>query len=326
MALGVGRDTDHAYDKSMGVDMSPVESQGSVSLLDLHFQLEGTVGAFLVRTSEGPILVETGPESLYANLRAAVQNQGYALEDIRHVFVTHIHLDHAGAAWRLARHGAQIYVHPKGAPHLQDPGKLLSSAQRIYGDDMDRLWGRLEPIDPGLIVAMDDGQSVRFGDVAMQAIHTPGHAIHHITFRLEDGLFTGDVGGIRIGEGPTIPPFPPPDIDLEAWEDSIKRMRSLKPTYIYPTHFGIKRDALAHFDSLEENIHRIAAWMKEMVEKEATEESLVPLFQQFMHDLLSGCGLQEKAIQAYEIADPAFMSVYGLARYWKKRGLGTSSV
>ena len=304
--------------------MSPIESQGPVSLLDLHFQVEGTVGAFLVETTEGPVLVETGPESLYSNLRTAVEAHGHALEDIRHVFVTHIHLDHAGAAWRLARHGARIYVHPKGAPHLQDPEKLLGSAQRIYGEAMERLWGRLEPIDPDRIVAMEDSQIVQFGDVAIQAIHTPGHAIHHITFRLDDGLFTGDVGGIRIGDGPTIPPFPPPDIDLEAWADSIARMRSANPTFIYPTHFGIKTDGAAHFDSLEENIHRIASWMKDKVETGVPEDSLVPLFQGFMNELLSGCGLAEEAIQEYEIADPAFMSVHGLARYWKKRGTGTS--
>ena len=302
--------------------MPTVTSQGPVSLLDLHFHVEGTVGAFLVRTPEGPALVETGPESLYGNLRTAVEAQGYALEDIRHVFVTHIHLDHAGAAWRLARHGARIYVHPKGAPHLQDPGKLMSSARRIYGDAMEQLWGRLEPIDPDRIVALEDGQSVRFGEMAIQAIHTPGHAIHHITFRLEDGLFTGDVGGIRIGDGPTIPPFPPPDIDLEAWLDSIKRMRACHPTYIYPTHFGIKNDGVAHFDSLEENIHRIAAWVREKIESGGTEEALVPRFQGFMHELLSGYGLQDEAIQDYEIADPAFMSVYGLARYWKRHASG----
>ena len=296
-------------------------SQGPVTLLDLQFQTEGTVGAFLLRTPEGPVLVETGPESLFANLQSAVQAQGYALEDIRHVFVTHVHLDHAGAAWRLARHGARIYVHPRGAPHLQDPGKLLSSAQRIYGDDMDRLWGRLEPIAAERIVPLDDGQTVRFGAVAIQAIHTPGHAIHHVTYRLDDGLFTGDVGGIRIGDGPTIPPFPPPDIDLEAWTDSIQRMCACGPTFIYPTHFGIKRDGAAHFNSLEENLHRMAGWVQAKLVAGLTEEAMVPLFQNFMHDLLSGCGLQERAIQDYEIADPAFMSVHGLARYWKKRGL-----
>jgi glyoxylase-like metal-dependent hydrolase (beta-lactamase superfamily II) len=159
----------------------------------------------------------------------------------------------------------------------------------------------------------------RFGGMGIEAIHTPGHAIHHITFRLEDGLFTGDVGGIRIGQGPVIPPFPAPDIDLEAWANSIARMRATVPTYLYPTHFGIKNDAMAHFDSLEENIQRIAAWVKDQLDEGRTVEGMVPPFQAFMHGLLAEHGLSEAAIQDYEIADPAFMSVYGLARYWRKR-------
>jgi glyoxylase-like metal-dependent hydrolase (beta-lactamase superfamily II) len=304
--------------------LSTIQAHGAVQVLDLQFQVEGAVGAFLVRTAEGPVLVETGPESLFANLEAAVQAQGYALEDIRHAFVTHVHLDHSGAAWRLARHGARIYVHPKGVAHLQEPTKLYNSAQRIYGADMERLWGRLEPIEPDRIVAMEDGQIARIGGVAIEALHTPGHAIHHITFRLEDGLFTGDVGGIRIGAGPTIPPFPPPDIDLEAWRDSIRRMRATRARYIYSTHFGIKDDAAAHFDSLEENLERMSAWVREHLAAGETEASLVPPFQDFMHDLLAGHGLPESAIQHYEIADPAFMSVHGLARYWKKQGLGVA--
>jgi glyoxylase-like metal-dependent hydrolase (beta-lactamase superfamily II) len=295
------------------------DSQGPVTLLDLRFQIEGTVGAFLIHTSAGPVLVETGPESLYGHLASAVQAQGYALEDIRHVFITHIHLDHGGAAWRLAHHGARIYVHPKGAPHLQDPTKLLHSATRIYGEAMERLWGRLEPIDSEQIVALEDGDTVKIGDASIQAIHTPGHAIHHVTYRLDDGLFTGDVGGIRIGHGPTIPPFPPPDIDLEAWTDSIARMRAASPRFIYPTHFGIKRDGAAHFDSLEENLHRIANWVKERAVAGISEQALVPPFQAYMHDLLAGFGLTETEIEEYEIADPAFMSVYGLVRYWRRR-------
>jgi len=116
-----------------------------------------------------------------------------------------------------------------------------------------------------------------------------------------------------------IPPFPPPDINLEAWADSIARMRATAPACIYPTHFGIKDDAAAHLDSLEANIQRIAAWVRDRVEAGGTVEELVPPFQAFMHGLLAEHGLPEAAIQDYEIADPAFMSVYGLARYWRKR-------
>ncbi len=303
---------------------TPATAEGPVRLLDLRFQVEGTIGAFLVRTSAGPVLVETGPESLWDHLEAAVHAEGFALEDIRHVLVTHIHLDHAGAAWRLARHGARIHVHPAGAPHLQDPTKLLKSATRIYGDAMDRLWGRLEPIPADRLVPVADGETVRIGEAAFQALHTPGHAVHHITWRLDDGLFTGDVGGIRIGSGPAIPPFPPPDIDLAAWLLSIGRMREARPRTVFPTHFGIKRDGAAHLDSLEENLHRIAGWVRDRATPGASEEALVPPFQAFMHDLLAGHGLTEAEIQDYEIADPAFMSVHGLVRYWRKQKPGAS--
>ena len=299
-----------------------IQTQGPVTALDLLFKVPGTVAAFLVRTPAGPVLVETGPESLYGNLEAAVNAQGFAMTDIRHVFVTHIHLDHAGSAWRLARHGAKVYVHPRGAAHLVDPTKLMDSARRIYKDDMDPLWGRMDAIPADQVVALGDGECVDLGGLAMEALHTPGHAVHHITYRLEDGLFTGDVGGIRIGNGPTIPPLPPPDIDLGTWADSIARMRATGARFIYPTHFGIKDDAAAHFDSLEENLHRIATWVKERLATGEDEAAMVPPFQAFMHDLLAGYGLPESAIQLYEIADPAFMSVYGLVRYWRKQAGG----
>jgi len=302
--------------------MAKAESHGPVTALDLHFKTAGTVAAFLVRTAEGPVLVETGPESLYGNLEAAVRAQGFVMEDIQHVFVTHIHLDHAGSAWRLARHGAKVYVHPRGAAHLSEPSKLMDSARRIYKDDMDRLWGRMEAIPGDQVVALEDGQTVRVGSELIQALHTPGHANHHITYRLGDGLFTGDVGGIRIGDGPTIPPLPPPDIDLEAWAGSLERMRAANAHHIYATHFGIKHDAAAHFDSLEENLLRIAGWVRERMVTGATEEAMVPPFQAFMHNLLAGYDLTERAIEEYEIADPAFMSVYGLARYWRKKEPG----
>lgn len=299
--------------------MSFLRTHGPVTVLDLHHQTEGTVAAFLVRTSAGPVLVETGPEALFHRLRAAVEAEGFALEDIREVFITHIHLDHAGSAWRLARHGARVHVHPAGVPHLLDPSRLMASATRIYGADMDRLWGRLEPIAGDRIVAMDDGQSATCGGLRIQALHTPGHAIHHITYRLEDGLFTGDVGGIRLGEGPVIPPFPPPDIHLEDWSASLARMRATGARWVCPTHFGIFDDAEDHWASLEEHLDLIPRWVREGMAGGATEQDLVPPFQAFVEGLLAGRGLPPGVVADYETADPAFMSVQGLLRYWRKR-------
>lgn len=299
--------------------MSQARSHGPVTVLDLQFQRAGTVAAFLVRTAQGPVLVETGPESLYGNLEAAVRAEGFAMEDIRHVFVTHIHLDHAGSAWRLAQHGAKVYAHPRGAAHLSEPVKLMDSARRIYKDDMDRLWGRMDSISAEQVIALEDNQCVDLGDQVIQAIHTPGHAVHHITYRLGDGLFTGDVGGIRMPGGPCIPPLPPPDIQLETWLESIARMRALKPRTIYPTHFGIHHDAEAHFDSLEENLHRLSGWVRQRMLEGLDEAAMVPPFSTYLNAYLSSCGLSPEQLEDYEIADPAFMSVYGLVRYWRKR-------
>jgi len=293
--------------------------RGPVTVLDLQFRGPGTVAAFLVRTSAGPALVETGPESLYADLQAAVEAQGFALEDVRDVFLTHIHLDHGGAAWRLARHGARIHLHPAGAAHLQDPARLMRSARRVYGDALDRLWGRMEPIAADRLVAVEDGGQVRLGDTVLEALHTPGHASHHITWRLGDGLFTGDVGGIRLDSGPVIPPFPPPDVDLEAWLASIVRMRAAAPACLFPTHFGLKEDAAFHFASLEENLHLLAGWMRDQLAAGMEEDALVPPFQAFLRGLLLGHGLSEEDVRHYELADPAYMSVYGLGRYWRAK-------
>ena len=299
--------------------MSASDTQGPVSVLDLQFQTAGTVAAFLVRTPEGPLLVETGPESLYEHLRSAVQAQGFELEEIRHVFVTHIHLDHAGAAWRLAQHGAKVYVHPKGAAHLAEPGKLMGSATRIYGDAMERLWGRMEPIPAGQVVAVEDEQVLRFGDVAMQAIHTPGHAIHHITWRLEDGLFTGDVGGIRIGHGPVIPPFPPPDIDLEAWRKTLGKFRALRPDALYPTHFGRREKTAEALDQLEDELLAWAGFICAGLEAGKGEAALMPEFEAWANQRLVDAGVDEAGREAYRVALPFAMNVTGLVRYWQKR-------
>lgn len=295
---------------------------GAVTVLDLHHQTEGTVAAFLVRTAGGPVLVETGPESLFGNLRAAVEAEGFALEEIRHVLVTHIHLDHAGSAWRLAAHGAKVFVHPAGVRHLSEPSRLMASAARIYGDAMERLWGRMESIPADQVVAMEDGATLKVGGATLEAVHTPGHAIHHITWRLGDGLFTGDVGGIRIGAGPVIPPLPPPDIEVETWQASIDKMRATGATTVYPTHFGVMHDAAAHFDSLEGHLHGLSGWMRDRLAEGMTEEALVPAFTAHLHGVLAAHGVDAAGIEAYEIADPAFMSVQGLTRYWNKRGLG----
>ncbi len=287
--------------------------------LDLDFIRPRTIASFLVETSAGPVLVESGPESVYHNLKARLAQHGYQPADLAAVFVTHIHLDHSGAVWRLIGEGAPlVYVHPKGAPHLVDPSRLWESAGRIYKDKMSELWGQPGAIPADKVRAVADGERIRIGDSEFWAIETPGHAGHHHAWLYEDVLFSGDVGGVRIGAGPVVPPCPPPEINLEAWADSIAKMRALPLREVRPTHFGSYSDVAAHLDELEERLFRWADTFLSWLQEGLDDQELTRRFNDLETSELKAAGLNESGLAEYEIADPAWMSVPGLERYWRK--------
>lgn len=293
-----------------------------IHTLDLGFLgVERAVAAFLVETPDGsPVLVETGPHSTLENLKEGVERTGHAFTDIRHVLVTHIHLDHAGAAWALAGHGARVYVHPCGVKHLGNPERLMASAARIYGEDMDRLWGQMRPIpDEQLVPALHE-QLFRIGGRAFSAFHTPGHASHHVAWMLgEEAVFTGDVAGVRIGAGPVQAPCPPPDIDLRDWRRSIRLLRKLPASRLFLTHFGEVTDKSAHLDALAESLQEWSEWVALEMRDGQIVEDMVPAFQKFVEGQLRAAGADDTMLLQYDAANPAHMSVTGLVRYWKKQ-------
>ena len=291
----------------------------AIRVLDLHFGTDGTIAAFLLRSRDGPVLVETGPDSTYPALESALNAAGTAPEEVRHALLTHIHLDHAGAAWRLARLGATVYVHPAGAPHLADPSKLLASARRIYGEQMDTLLGRLEAIPSERLKVVEDGEVLAIGGLRLEALHTPGHAWHHIAYRIDGTVFTGDVGGVRMAGGPVVPPCPPPDIDLEAWRASLARLAAVDADALYLTHFGPVTEVRDHLSGLERSLEAFASWVREKLRRGFEEQPLVPLFEAFTEGFLTAQGSDEALLRRYALANPAFMSVAGLARYWRRR-------
>ncbi|HLW40739.1 MAG TPA: MBL fold metallo-hydrolase [Flavobacterium sp.] len=294
-----------------------------VKIIDLNFQnTRESIGSFLINTSKGPVLIETGPEATYNELVKGIEQAGFKVSDIHAVLLTHIHFDHAGAAWKFAQNGTKIYVHEIGLPHLANPEKLWNSAAQIYGEDMERLWGKMEPIPKHLLIAASDGDVIDFGNVQFKVIYTPGHAIHHNAYQWNDSIFTGDVAGCKIENGPVVPPCPPPDINIELWKQSLQKLRDAQPKYLYLTHFARHDNPMQLLDELETELDRWSAFIKPFYDAKTPTEEIIPKFMKFTSDAFKLKGLTDEEIQVYEYANPSWMSVNGLLRYWKLKDQG----
>lgn len=277
----------------------------------------GVIAATALETNDGIALFDTGAESTFDNIVAELQRIGAKATDVRHVFVSHIHFDHAGAAWRFAELGATIYVHPRGAPHLLDPTRLVESATRIFGDQMERLWGRVAPIPTERIRVVNDGDVIRVPPFQIRAIETPGHATHHHVYTWDDLLFGGDVAGVRLGNGPPIPPFVPPELHVDDWLASIDKIRAVNAAAVYLPHFGkVEDDLTSHFDQLEKRVRRWNEWFGERIDQ--PESQLVPAFAEYEHADLRDHGADDELVSDYETADPSYMAVTASLRYWRK--------
>jgi glyoxylase-like metal-dependent hydrolase (beta-lactamase superfamily II) len=276
--------------------------------------------ALLEASPDELVMIDCGPANVVTNVVREMRKRGLRPENVRHLLATHIHLDHNGGAWRWQKEfGTVVGVHPKGAPHLIDPTRLVASATRIYGEEMDRLWGPIESIPADSVQATADGENFQIGRLHLQIVETPGHAQHHNAYWLprERLLFAGDIAGVAIGKGPVLPPFPPPDIDLESWHASIAKIRRLDPAELCLTHFGRFSDVGRHLQELSGRLSAWAEWMKNALRTGKSEEAIVPEFRKFVEQQIVDAGVSEE-IAVYEQADPAAMSVMGLSRYWKK--------
>lgn len=287
-----------------------------------HLGRTNVIGVVALVGADGSIaLIDPGPAVVFEEVRRGLEHAGLDPGRVNRVFATHVHLDHSGGAWCWAEAvRAHIFAHERGVAHLLEPERLVASATRIYGHDMDRLWGPVKPIDPRQVTPLRDGSKVAIGNLAIQALDTPGHAQHHLAYWMPDEqlVFTGDVGGVAIAGGPAIPPCPPPDINLELWKKSLERLRALLPGRMFVTHFGEVQDPALRLEEVERRLEAWALWMRERLRNGFTEEQLVPRFEQLVTDDLRSAGVKPGLLAVYEQADPAAMSVAGLARYWRK--------
>ncbi|MCO5190781.1 MAG: MBL fold metallo-hydrolase [Anaerolineae bacterium] len=292
-----------------------------IKTIDLEFQ--GTpqaIAAYLVQTSEGPILIETGPESARPILVTKLAAMGIAPTDINHVLVTHIHFDHAGAAGWWASQGAHIYIHHIGAPHLINPDRLIASASRIYGDQMETLWGQIIPIPAEQVTAVHDNDVLQFGDVTVTAWDTPGHAWHHHTYVIDNIAFTGDVGAVRVpGTNWISLPAPPPEFKLEVWLDSLERVQSADFTRIYPTHFGPFDDVTNHWELVRESLIASVEFIANAMQQGADRDTILARYSKWNRERASARAISDDVYTVFETANPLYMSVDGIMRYWRKK-------
>lgn len=295
----------------------------NVETLDLNFQgIPGAIASYLIRHGGGAVLIEAGPGSTIRNVTASLAAHGLQPSDVTDVLLTHIHLDHAGAAGWFARQGARIHVHPNGAPHLINPEKLITSATRIYGDRMDTLWGEFLPVPEDQLLVPVNGQPIEIGELRFIPLDTPGHANHHYSYLHGDVAFVGDVGGVRLAEQNLRLPMPPPEFHIEKWRGSVAGLaaafREVGTRFIAPTHFGMYADPERHLELVSVWLDEVEQWMEETMPKGLEREDLRADFIEWSGRTSQKLGLMGQPMPANGAVNPPFMSADGIQRYWQK--------
>jgi glyoxylase-like metal-dependent hydrolase (beta-lactamase superfamily II) len=273
----------------------------------MQMGLERIIGVYVIETDEGLALFDCGPSSTIDALKAGLAARGLELLDIRHLLLSHIHLDHAGAAGSLVREhpGLQVHVSPIGAPHVLDPTRLERSARRLWGDSFDALWGALEPVPKQNVHAVEDSA------VGLEVFPTPGHASHHVSYLTLDGtLHAGDAVGVRIVPGSYVfPAAPPPDVDLEGWERTFEAIESRGPARFALTHFGVVEETEEHMARMREELARAVERVRSGMSQEEFEAAM-------RADITAA---DEAGVAYYERAGPIWQTYLGLRRYWEKQ-------
>jgi glyoxylase-like metal-dependent hydrolase (beta-lactamase superfamily II) len=275
----------------------------SLQILDLLFLGEKQeIGAYLFETGDGPTLFDCGPAATLDNLRAALRDYGVEVGDLRHLLLSHIHLDHAGAAGALVRENAEltVWVSPIGAPHLVDPTRLEASARRLFGAAFDQLWGALTPVPESNI-------RIAEGDVlGWEAFPTPGHASHHVSYFRDGTILAGDACGVRIPPSRYVQPVsPPPDIDLEAWHHSIDEIERRRPERLALIHFDIATAVAEHLARMRTELDLWAGRVRDGMSED-----------EFIAAAAADAG---DDAERYSAVFSFAMSYAGLRRYWDKR-------
>jgi glyoxylase-like metal-dependent hydrolase (beta-lactamase superfamily II) len=294
-----------------------------LSWIDLGFLgRSNVIAAAIVQGPGGVAIVDPGPTTCLGTLEQGLQAHGIRWADVRHLMLTHIHLDHAGATGTIVREHPHItvLVHERGAKHMIDPSRLLDSATRLYGDDMDRLWGEFAAVPQTNVVSLSGGERIDAGGRTLEVAYTPGHASHHVSyFDASSGVaFVGDVAGVCALGGYVLPPTPPPDIDLDIWRTSVERLLEWSPSTLFLTHFGPVTRVRPHLAELLENLAMTAGAVRESLTGPGSDEEKSERFAEWLRQELRR-RMTDTEVDSYVVAAGFKYLWFGLARYWRKR-------
>ena len=285
---------------------------------------EEIIGSYLLVGGNELAIIDPGPGSMIEPLLAAIRQAGFDPQDVTHLLATHVHLDHAGSVGSLVKHmpKAKVYAHSKGVPHLLDTTKVVASATRIYGDHMEQLWGKIESTPAERLQAIEDGDVLHVAGRRLDVRYTPGHAVHHVIFfdASSGNLFAGDTAGVRLqGVDYVRPPTPPPDIDLEAWLNSMNIIKELRPDVLYLGHFGATRNVEQHLQRLREQLGRWGSFVLQAMRSGKEEKEILTMLIEYTEPELLHLTNDIRAVNRYEIATNYAMTVQGYMRYWRKK-------
>lgn len=295
----------------------------SVDFIDLQFRgSPHVVATAILPAADGVTLIDPGPTSCLPALERGLRDRGLTLRDVRSLLLTHIHLDHAGASGSIVGRvpAVKVYVHERGAPHMIDPTKLLASVTRLWGDQMDSVWGAFLPVPAGQVTVLQGGERLALAGTGIKVAYTPGHAKHHVSYLDEHSgmAYVGDTAGVRVGGDYLIAPTPPPDIDIEAWQESINTIDAWQPVSLFLTHFGPVSPARAHLARFRTTVASAAEAAREMIAGGGSDEELARRFGERMRQDVRKV-LSESEARAVELAAPFDQLWQGLARYWQKK-------
>ena len=291
--------------------------------IDLQFRGSPRVIATpIMQGTDGITLIDPGPTSCLPALENGLRDRGLALRDVRTILLTHIHLDHAGACGTIVERvpAVRVVVHERGAPHMIDPAKLLASTARLWGDQMDAVWGAFLPVPAGQVSVVNGGERLELAGTALKVAYTPGHAKHHVSYLDEHTgtAYVGDTAGVRVSGDYLIAPTPPPDIDIEAWQHSLDVIDAWRPVSLFLAHFGPVAPARAHLARFRTTVASAAETARQLIDAGGTDDELARRFADRMRQDVRKA-LPEHEARATELAAPFDQLWQGLARYWLKK-------